>query len=144
MRDAPALKAALVLVSGIVFGRYLIVPAPVLWGTAGALLFLSFLAIMLMPDSRTGRILVAVSLFWLGCFRYQVCHVHFPAHHILHYTECEQDVIVRGFLDKDPDNRSEKTGYQIECKWIALNDSIQPVSGKIRMSIYRSATEDLK
>jgi len=144
MKDASALKAALVLVSGIVFGRYLMVPASVLWGAAGALLFLSSLAIMLIPDSRTGRILVVVSLFWLGCFRYQVCTVHFPVDHIIHHTGYEQDVIVRGFLDKDPDIRSDHIAYQIECRAVAAGDKILPVSGKIRLSVYRKAPDDLK
>ena len=144
MRDKPALKAAFLLIAGIVLGRYLLISASVLRGVMCGLLLISVLYHIFRPVSLTGRVLAAAALLWLGCFRYQMGNVLFPSDHIVNYTDYEQTVIIRGFLDRDPDVRADKTIYEIDCKSITVNDTIRSVRGKIRMSAYRNIPAGLQ
>ena len=63
MRDKPALKAAFLLIAGIVLGRYLLISVSVLRGVMCGLLLISVLYHIFRPVSLTGRVLAAAALF---------------------------------------------------------------------------------
>ncbi|MFA5188554.1 MAG: ComEC/Rec2 family competence protein [Patescibacteria group bacterium] len=99
------------------------------------ILLVSILFLILSFKNKYFLVLGLWGLFlFLGLWRYQLSLPQKNPGQIFYYNG--QEVQIRGFIDKEPDQREDKVKLELKSQEIFLSNSWQKVSGKILVTNY--------
>lgn len=134
MKNQPAFKAALILAAGIFAGRLIHNSFSIAF-FATVVLTLLTLTLFLRKLNVLAQFMLFLSLMSVGILRYQQSARLFPPDHILRFIGRSEPITVKGFLTKDPTDRSGRKEWTLETKTLTLGDSTFSVCGKILVRI---------
>lgn len=137
MKNRPALKATLILATGIIAARYLRVPFPALLAISIILAALSSILFLTKRSNTLLQTFLVLALMSMGFLRYYQHTDLFPQNHITHHLNFPNPITLRGFLIKDPIEKPGRVELILESELLTRQDTVFSTHGKVLISVYQ-------
>ena len=136
MNKQPALKAALILIVGIIAGRTLRVDFTTLLVFSVLIIGITTVFFLSKKVRRLVHFFLALSFISLGMIRYQQTQ-YLPGNHIIHFVTSSSKITLRGYLTRDPIAKPGKFELVIESLTIGDGTRMKSTRGKVLVSVYQ-------